>query len=114
LEQLNYYSFPLIDKISMQNIFYNNISNIICNKFDIPENEIFEKNRKRKYINARCCMFFILRVKHKLKLLDIQNMTGYNYSTIIHSVQNYKTFIKYDKYFRDKVESIIINCEKKL
>jgi chromosomal replication initiation ATPase DnaA len=59
--------------------------------------DILIKNRVRDNVDARRILFYILKKKLGLTLTEIGKMSNRTHATILHSVNNFKDIIKYDK-----------------
>jgi chromosomal replication initiator protein len=83
------------------------IVRLVCDYFDIEENLVRDKTRKREVVQARqVAMFFCKQLtQHSLKSIGL-NFGGRDHSTVIHGVQSVEDQIETDHKFRETIEEI--------
>tara|TARA_B100000780_G_scaffold188633_2_gene132632 strand:+ start:8780 stop:9133 length:354 start_codon:yes stop_codon:yes gene_type:complete len=71
-------------------------------------NDILNKSRKRRYVDARRILFFILRNAHRLSYQEIGNLCGgKNHATVLHSLRHYEFILKTEPNFKNLHDRII-------
>lgn len=79
---------------------------IIDEIIDIIEEEsglrdIFNKSRKREYVDARRIFYHILRNYYSLSLSQIAKISGYNnHATVLHSLRDFDFLITHEPYVK--------------
>ncbi len=82
-----------IKEISTQkkqtNISIDNITRIVCKEFDVDENKVREKNRKKEVVLARQVAMYLSKklTKSSLKTIGL-HFGGRDHSTVIHAYNN--------------------------
>jgi hypothetical protein len=89
------------------------ITNIICEYFNIKKEDLFSKTRKREVVVIRQLNYYMIRKFTNLSLQEIGNQTTgaeYNFkqdhSTIIHSINTVSGLRRFDKEVELKCVSI--------
>ena len=83
------------------------IQQIVCEYFKIPEDLVRARTRKREVVQARqVAMYFAKQfTKHSLKTIGL-HFGGRDHSTVIHANQSVENQIETDPKFRDVIEEI--------
>jgi len=83
------------------------IQQIVCEYFSIPEDLVRARTRKREAVQARqVAMYFSKQLtKHSLKTIGLK-FGGRDHSTVIHGVQSVENQMETDPRFREIVEEI--------
>jgi chromosomal replication initiator protein len=83
------------------------IQQLVCEYFSIPEDLVRARTRKREVVQARqVAMYFSkLLTKHSLKTIGLK-FGGRDHSTVIHGVQSVENQMETDPRFREIVEEI--------
>jgi len=99
----------------MKKEIFNQYVDSICKLFDITREELFEKNRKTKLVDARQLLYYMC-VDRRMQITSIQQMmldNGYetNHSTIIMGVRSMRIKIQDDPDYRVVISKIKDNAE---
>ncbi len=83
------------------------IQQIVCDYFSIPEDLVRARTRKREVVQARqVAMYFAKQfTKHSLKTIGL-HFGGRDHSTVIHAIQSIENQIETEVKFREIVEEI--------
>ena len=83
------------------------IQQIVCEYFSIPEDLVRARTRKREVVQARqVAMYFAKQfTKHSLKTIGL-HFGGRDHSTVIHAIQSVENQIDTDYKFREVIEEI--------
>ncbi len=83
------------------------IQQIVCEYFSIPEDLVRARTRKREVVQARqVAMFFAKQfTKHSLKTIGL-HFGGRDHSTVIHAIQSVENQIDTDHKFREIIDEI--------
>ncbi|PEN08819.1 chromosomal replication initiator protein DnaA [Longimonas halophila] len=89
------------------NLTIEEIQRIVCEYFDINEDLIRAKTRKREVVRARqIAMYFCKEMtQHSLKTIGL-HFGGRDHSTVIHAVKTVEDQVDTDTQFRDAVDQI--------
>jgi len=89
------------------NISIDYITKIVCEYFNVDEDNIREKNRKKEIVLARqVAMYFSKKLtKYSLKTIGLQ-FGGRDHSTVIHAYNNIDNMISEDTRLKDSIENI--------
>ena len=89
------------------NLTIEEIQRIVCEYFDIPEDLVRAKTRKREVVQARqVAMFFAKQLtQHSLKTIGL-HFGGRDHSTVIHANQSVENQIETNPKFREMIEEI--------
>jgi len=89
------------------NLTIEEIQRIVCEYFDIPEDLVRAKTRKREVVQARqVAMYFSKQMtQHSLKTIGL-HFGGRDHSTVIHANQSVENQIETNHKFRDMIEEI--------
>lgn len=87
------------------------IQRIVCNHFEIPEDLIRAKNRKKEIALARQISMYLSKkmTSHSLKTIGL-HFGGRDHSTVVHAIQTIEQLRKTDK----TIKEILLNLEHKL
>jgi len=104
----------IVDKLvrnTKKEISIEYIQRVVCNYFNLSEEEIKHNTRKREIVQARqISMFFAKNLtKHSLATIGTQ-IGGKDHATVLHACKTVNNLMETDKTFRAQVEEI----EKKL
>lgn len=99
----------------MKREIFNQYVDSICKLFDITKEELFEKNRKTKLVDARQLLYYMC-VDRRMQITVIQSFmkdNGYdtNHSTIITGVRSMMVKTKDDPDYRVVISKIKDNAE---
>ncbi|MCS6990664.1 MAG: chromosomal replication initiator protein DnaA [Chitinophagales bacterium] len=87
------------------------IQKTVCDYFNVPQEKLREKTRKRHIVQARQLSMYLAKLYTKNSLKTIgKHFGGRDHSTVIHSCQAVRDLMDTDKDFRDAVAEI----EKKI
>lgn len=83
------------------------IQRLVCEYFDIPEDMVRAKTRKREVVQARqVAMFFAKQLtQHSLKTIGL-HFGGRDHSTVIHANQSVENQVETDPSFREIIDEI--------
>ncbi|HYE94731.1 MAG TPA: chromosomal replication initiator protein DnaA [Rubricoccaceae bacterium] len=83
------------------------ITRVVCEFLQIPEDLVRARTRKREVVEARqVAMYFAKQLtKHSLKTIGL-HFGGRDHSTVIHAVQSVEDQIETDGHFREKIEEM--------
>lgn len=89
------------------NLTIEEIQRIVCEYFDIPEDLVRAKTRKREVVQARqVAMYFAKQLtQHSLKTIGL-HFGGRDHSTVIHANQSVENQIETNVKFREMIEEI--------
>ncbi len=89
------------------NISIDYITKVVCEYFNVDEDNIREKNRKKEIVLARqVAMYFSKKLtKYSLKTIGLQ-FGGRDHSTVIHAYNNIDNMISEDTRLKDSIENI--------
>lgn len=87
------------------------IQKTVCDYFNVPQDKLREKTRKRHIVQARQLSMYLAKMytKNSLKIIG-RHFGGRDHSTVIHSCQAVRDLMDTDKEFREAVSDI----EKKI
>ena len=87
------------------------IQKTVCEFFEVPQEQLKEKTRKRAIVQARQLSMFLAKsyTKNSLKVIG-KHFGGRDHSTVIHSCQAVQNLIDTDLDFKEQVDEI----EKKI
>ncbi len=89
------------------NLTIEEIQRIVCEYFDMPEDLVRAKTRKREVVQARqVAMFFAKQLtQHSLKTIGL-HFGGRDHSTVIHANQSVENQIETNTKFREMIDEI--------
>lgn len=89
------------------NISIDFITKIVCEFFNVDENKVREKNRRKEVVLARQVAMYLAKqlTKSSLKTIGL-HFGGRDHSTVIHAQTSIEQMIKNDQKFEDVVESL--------
>ncbi len=89
------------------NLTIEEIQRIVCEYFNIPEDLVRAKTRKREVVQARqVAMFFSKQLtQHSLKTIGL-HFGGRDHSTVIHANQTVENHLETDPTFREMIDEI--------
>ncbi len=89
------------------NISIDYITQIVCEYFNVNENKVREKNRKKEVVLARQVAMFLAKklTKSSLKTIGL-HFGGRDHSTVIHAYNNIEQMLSDDESTKDIVESL--------
>jgi chromosomal replication initiator protein len=89
------------------NISIDYITKIVCEHFDVDENKIREKNRRKEIVIARQVAMYLSKqmTKSSLKTIGLY-FGGRDHSTVIHAQNNIDTLLTNDFKMKETVDSI--------
>lgn len=75
--------------------------------YDVPENSIYEKTRRKEVVKPRQIIMYILREDFKVSYPTIgDKLGGRDHTTVIHSCEKIKTEIKVDQQLSEEIDKI--------
>ncbi|MFA6397865.1 MAG: chromosomal replication initiator protein DnaA [Candidatus Paceibacterota bacterium] len=90
-----------------KNVSIKEIVKIIADFYNIEENNIYEKTRRREIVKARQIVMFILREDFNVSYPLIgQKLGGKDHTTVIHSCLKIKNYLKNDQLLNQELEQI--------
>lgn len=90
-----------------KNVSIQNIVKIISDFYDIPEESIYEKTRRKEIVRARQLIMYILREDFNISYPLIgQKLGGKDHTTVIHSCLKVKNDIKEDQNLSKDLEQL--------
>lgn len=94
------------------NISIDYITKIVCEFFNVEENKVREKNRRKEVVLARQVAMFLAKqlTKSSLKTIGL-HFGGRDHSTVIHAQSSIEQLIKEDPNFDDIVSSLKTKIE---
>lgn len=79
----------------------------ISDFYDIPEDSIYEKSRRKEVVKPRQVIMYILREDFKISYPTIgEKLGGRDHTTVIHSCEKIKNDIKVDSILSDEISKI--------
>lgn len=79
----------------------------ISDFYDVPENSIYEKTRRKEVVKPRQIIMYILREDFKISYPTIgEKLGGRDHTTVIHSCEKIKVDIKSDQQLVEEIEKI--------
>ncbi|MCF8267629.1 MAG: chromosomal replication initiator protein DnaA [Ignavibacteriales bacterium] len=89
------------------NISIDYITHIVCEFFDVEENRVREKNRKKEVVTARQVAMYLSKkmTKSSLKTIGL-HFGGRDHATVIHAFNTIEHQINDDLIMREKIENI--------
>lgn len=89
------------------NISIDYITQIVCEYFEVDENKLREKNRKKEVVLARQIAMFLSKklTKSSLKTIGL-HFGGRDHSTVIHAYNNIDQMVSDDNSTKDIIDSI--------
>lgn len=79
----------------------------VAKHFDVKEEEIFNKGRKRKIVEARITAMWVMRTKMKMILSEIGAFFKLDHTTIIYGLKTFNAIHETDEVFRDKTNKVL-------
>ncbi|MDH6354319.1 chromosomal replication initiator protein [Dysgonomonas sp. PH5-45] len=96
-----------IKKSEKKSLTAYDISEAVCNYFNIKKELIHTASRKREIVQARQVAMYLTKQYTDLSLAQIGSVIGKkNHATVLHACRTVKDQIEVDKSFRDEVEEI--------
>ena len=94
------------------NISIDYITQIVCEYFEVDENKLREKNRKKEIVLARQIAMFLSKklTKSSLKTIGL-HFGGRDHSTVIHAYNSVDQMVSNDNSAKDIVDSIRYKIE---
>ena len=79
---------------------------------------VFDNTRKRKYVEARALLCYILRVHKQMTYRSIvefftENNKPINHATIIHYINNFESYIKFNHKLNQMLNAVIMKMDKR-
>lgn len=103
------YVFNLDSSFKLKAVTENDIINLVCDYFEIMQDEIKGKCREDKYLHPRYYAILLIKQNTKLTLKEIGKLfSGRDHSTVINSLKTIKNFIENYKEFTDEFENLKI------
>ena len=89
-----------------RNLKMKDISEIVCNYFEVDEKDIFVRTRKREILNVRQIIQFFSEKYTNLSLIEIGNYLdiGFDHTTIIHSRKTIEDLYDSDLHIKKAVD----------
>jgi len=89
------------------NISIDYITKIVCEHFDVEENKVREKNRKKEVVIARQTAMYLSKklTRSSLKTIGL-HFGGRDHSTVIHAFNNVDNLMNEDFSLKEKIDSI--------
>ncbi len=92
-----------------KNVSVQNIVKVISDFYDIPEDSVYEKTRRKEIVKARQIIMYILREDFSVSYPLIgQKLGGKDHTTVIHSCLKIKNDLKEDPKIVEELEQIRI------
>jgi chromosomal replication initiator protein len=92
----------------IRNLSPDRLVSIVSQHFEISENDLLKRSRKKEVVVPRHWLFFLLYEHSTLKsFLDVGDYVGYNHSTIIHARTNVKNGIFYYREYKNHYQKLI-------
>jgi len=90
-----------------RNITIEEIQRIVCSHFEIPEDLIRAKNRKKEIALARQISMYLAKnmTSHSLKTIGL-HFGGRDHSTVVHAMRTIKELRKNDKTIKEALEAL--------
>ena len=94
-------------KFEVKKITVQKIQEVVCNYFNIKNELIQSKSRKREIVQARQVAMYFTKAHTEMSLAQIGSHIGKrNHATVLHACNTVKGLIEVDKAFRSNVEEI--------
>ncbi len=89
------------------NISIDSITKVVCDEFDVDENKVREKNRKKEVVLARQIAMYLSKklTKSSLKTIGL-HFGGRDHSTVIHAFNNIEKLTSEDTSLNDVVRKL--------
>ena len=89
------------------NISIDQITKVVCEFFEVDENKVREKNRKKEVVQARQVAMYLAKklTNSSLKTIGL-HFGGRDHSTVIHAQNSIETAINSDKNMKDIVNNL--------
>lgn len=96
--------------------FYNDAGHIVDLLCKLSSTNILENKRTRDHSEARSVLYTIFRSKYNVSLKAIEkymedNGKSSDHSTIIHSLNSFEIYVRYSKYLKDWLDTIIYKID---
>ncbi|OQB81418.1 MAG: Chromosomal replication initiator protein DnaA [Bacteroidetes bacterium ADurb.Bin123] len=83
------------------------IDRAVCNVWNISQDRLREKTRKREVVEARQTAMYFYRKKSTYSLKEIGALLGnFDHATVIYGCRNVKNLVETDKVFFEKFERV--------
>ena len=79
----------------------------VCKAFKISEQELFSRNRKQNYVNARFMAMVIYRYYMDMSLHEIGRQFQLDHSSVIHGLKKGGIYLECDFDYREKLSECI-------
>ena len=101
-------------KNSLRDKSFTNNMLLICDKFFVTPNNIMASGgRKRKYVQARNMLCYVMYNKLDYKLEEIAVKIGYkNHTSVMHCIQMQDVDLKFDSEYAEKYEYLVENLRR--
>lgn len=117
-KDVNPYVFPLLDKLTQENLFQNNELNIYTEAIKVlnfTNEQIRSPKRNRPLSEARAIICHIFRQKTKLTLKEIgwTFLGGRDHTTVLNSLKIAKDLMDTDKSFIERYNKVVSHLKRK-
>ena len=94
-------------KVDDHPLTIDDILDTVCQHFNVSQQNVFSKSRKREYVQARQVSMYLAQKFTKMPTSRIgQLIGGRDHSTVLHSCSAVEQRLKVDKAFNDELSSI--------
>jgi len=100
------YIFPGIKQLDI-----NKIELAASKIFKIPKSELWERTRKREFVQARWFVIYYLEQRESKTEKDVIKITGVNRCTIKHSIKQVNNLFETDKLFKAQYQEFESNLK---
>jgi chromosomal replication initiator protein len=101
---MNYWSRVGIDYSSKT---IQTVMEMVCNHFEISQQQLKSKCRLRKFVEARSIISYILHRKYKLTSIEVGHKLNRDHATVLHNCLKIEGFMRFDKDYKELVNSFI-------
>jgi len=84
---------------------YQNIINIVCEYFNIPNNLIYIKTRETKIVECRYLIWHFVKINIQITTVELGKRFRLSHCSILHGLKQIENF-KTDKKFKQKFEDL--------
>jgi hypothetical protein len=108
MEQMNYWVVPTFQFAQLpKEDKEKNLIIKVCNMYDVTPESLNSKTRKRKCVEARYVIFYILHKICRYSQQETGDIFGKDHATVLYGCKTIIDFISIDKQFEAKIERLI-------
>lgn len=76
------------------------LTKAVCEIYNLPPENIYQKTRQREYVDARRHLFYYRRKELLHRSKDIEAESGFDHATIRHACKTAKALLATDRQFK--------------